>query len=175
VVTDASLDIPNPPFPAPATADLNELYPTHANTLTALDDPTYYDSSAYKLFLRTRIYRSIAGEIPVDGPISGDDILKWVGTSQPKTMRNNISRVNQTKKSLEFLRGLPEPGEEDRHDIRILGFLLECPLTPTPIDQAERDDDADHLTIDEGLQLPIRRVDSMNRRVRSLMPAVAGG
>jgi hypothetical protein len=155
------------PAPAPTLAgSLGELYPTHLSSLAALADPGYRD--AYKSFLRTRIYLWVLGDIGQGTSIGSGDIMRWVGTATEKTMKNYVSRFNQAKRSLDFLRKMANPLEEDLRDMLTLGVLVEGPLSPIPIDRDERDDDADHQTIDRVLQLSINRLETINRRVKAI-------
>jgi hypothetical protein len=144
---------------------LPNLYPTHSQTLTTLDDPSF--GGAYGTFLRTRIYLWVCADLGQGHPITPAEVLQWVGINKDKTRRNYASRINQGKKSLVSLRNKPDPSLEDLQNLQTLSMLVEGALVPFPAHLEDRDDDADNEAIGRALQISGARFDAINKRVNS--------
>ena len=161
----ATLAVPPAAAPLPASsAHLDALYPTHASTLSILLEKGYKD--AYKMCLRTRILMWVIEDLGANSQINSMQVMRWISQDSLKTHQNNISRVNVARRVLEHLRGLPRLDGQDLADMQSLAVLLEGPLSPIPLDRANRDESVDHKSLDIALRLSISKLEQINKRFK---------
>jgi len=89
----------------------------------------------------------------------------WAGVEAEKTFLNYRSHLNGARKSLEWLRSLSSPSEEDKVTMNALGFLVDGPLEAQPVEALADDDLEDHIRI--ALSWNLSKLAKINKEIKS--------
>ena len=145
------------------------MFPSHTSTLSTLKNSNY--GKGYIHCIKYRIFLATTDELSKqDSTLTATNVTEWLG-EQERTWRNISAKCRRASRALSTLRARrSDLTAQQKHDYRVLKFLMDGPLTVIPSDHwnstqpATEEELLDHDYRQEALKVKLKDVERMTLR-----------